>query len=176
MKRRLNPRGHSTGHMDLGEIVRPVRAITTGTLVILLVGTMSACGSHHHGATRASSTAAHVQVSATNTPGAGSSVTGNAAGLPGSEATHLERVIGSGNTESIESILAPAIRAAFSADPGPLLPGGSQVHLDTDHMIVSGSVATVPAIVTGPEPGTWTVVLLRLGTEWMLLSARKGSP
>lgn len=46
------------------------------------------------------------------------------------------------------------------------LPPGSGLTLDLNRAIVDGNLARVPAVVTGPLAGSWTMLLTRIDGAW----------
>lgn len=53
------------------------------------------------------------------------------------------------------------------------LPAGSHLSLDVEQAVVTGNTARVPATVTGPLAGPWTVLLERIDGTWRVYGAVK---
>jgi hypothetical protein len=72
-------------------------------------------------------------------------------------------------------VLASPVASAYLASPFSMLPPGSEVHIDWAKMHVTGSLATVPATVTGSQPGSWVLLLVWQQDEWAVYGTRKGT-
>lgn len=84
----------------------------------------------------------------------------------------IENALSSDDPAATETILAGAVREAFHQRPQRLLPPGSAVHVDVDHIVRNGDeLATAPATVTGPQPGHWFVFLVREQGDWFVYAA-----
>lgn len=123
-------------------------------------------------------------------------VLGGCAGKPSSakpvtsttaEVKAVVRVLSSANTKqlegglvsddraSVESVLPLALRDAYAAKPWQMLPKGSSLVIDRSKLVVAGDLASVPATVTGPEPGRWLLLLIRDGDHWAAYGTHKAT-
>lgn len=72
------------------------------------------------------------------------------------------------------NIVATEVRSQFEGRGKPLLPTGSHLSItaSTFHAI-SAQIATVDAVVSGPDAGRWQLVLVHEAGQWLLLGTRK---
>lgn len=104
----------------------------------------------------------------------GSSPAIAAAGFPVPQQQRLERGIISPTVASQASIVAVEVRSAFESRGKPLLPAGSHVTIrQATFRKLSAQLATVDAVVSGPAPGHWQLVLVRESGQWLLAGTRK---
>ena len=88
----------------------------------------------------------------------------------------LEKGITSPTVVSQSNVIATELRSQFDSRGKPLLPAGSHVSInDATFHALSAQLATVDAVVSGPDPGRWQLVLVREAGRWLLLSTRKVS-
>lgn len=97
-----------------------------------------------------------------------------AAPFPAAQQDRLEQGIDAPTVTAQAGIVAAEIRGQFEKLGKPLLPPGSRLSIDaaTFHA-ASAQFATVNAAVTGPQPGSWQLVLIREDGQWLLLGTRK---
>jgi hypothetical protein len=86
----------------------------------------------------------------------------------------LEQGITAPTVTAQAGIVAPEVRGQFQQLGKLLLPPGSRLSIAAaTFRAVSGQLATATATVTGPDPGTWQLVLIREGGQWLLLGTRR---
>jgi len=72
------------------------------------------------------------------------------------------------------SVVAAEVRSQFKKLGKPLLPPGSRLSIKpATFRAVSAQFATVTATVTGPQPGSWQLVLVQEDGQWLVLGTRK---
>jgi hypothetical protein len=111
---------------------------------------------------------------------------GLAVGLRGSSPTNaatvftvpqqqrLEKGITAPTVTSQANIVAVEVRHAFETRGKPLVPAGSHVTINqTTFRELSAQLATVDAVVSGPAPGRWQLVLVHESGRWLLVGTRK---
>lgn len=105
---------------------------------------------------------------------AASSGTAVAAPFPSAQRDQLEQGITAPTVTAQAGVVAAEVRGQFQKLGKPLLPPGSRLSINaaTFHA-ASAQFATVTAAVTGPQPGTWQLVLIREDGQWLLLGTRK---
>ena len=127
---------------------------------------LAACSSH----TSARPAATPSQRAAPTGSSTGASVTDP---LTPANTTALQTALVSTVPAQVLPILAPAVRTRYAAKPFPLLPAGSRLSVDASALTQTGRTATVPATVTGTEPGRWLLLLVRDGRSWTVYGTRK---
>lgn len=86
----------------------------------------------------------------------------------------LEKGITAPTVMSQAGIVAVEVRHAFETRGKPLLPAGSHVTIrQATFRELSAQLATVNAVVSGPAPGRWQLVLVREAGRWLLAGTRK---
>jgi hypothetical protein len=156
----------SAGGMRMNEVVAvgALRRWIAAPAVVVLVATCTACG---HQKARAAASGPSLASSPT--------ATASPAALPSSQASALTVALTATDPAVVEPALAPAVRSGYASTPFQLLPAGTSVAIDASKMIVTGELATVPAIVTGgPAAGPWTLLLQNVDGQWLLYGTRKG--
>jgi hypothetical protein len=109
-----------------------------------------------------------------NSSSAGSATAKAAASFTVKQRARLEQGITAPAVTMQAGIVAPEVRGQFQQLGKVLLPPGSRLSIDTaTFRAVSGQLATVTATVTGPDRGTWQLVLIREDGQWLLLGTRK---
>jgi hypothetical protein len=87
------------------------------------------------------------------------------------DATSIQAGLVSTNPVDVEAVLAPQVASQYAKAPKTLWPAGSVITIDRTRMRRLGpDLATVPATVTGPEPGTWQFLLVKTNGRWLVLS------
>ena len=72
------------------------------------------------------------------------------------------------------TVVAVEVRHAFETRGKLLLPAGSHVSINqATFRELSGQLATVDAVVSGPAPGHWQLVLVRESGQWLLVGTRR---
>jgi hypothetical protein len=90
--------------------------------------------------------------------------------------TRLERGLDAQGLAAQAIVLADSIRSQVVSRGRPFLPSGSRVHIEAATFEVrSPETATVDAMVTGPMPGKWLLLLVRQGGNWQLIGTRNMS-
>jgi hypothetical protein len=150
-------RGHVSIHpfATVGQAKLDALRARTAVGIVLALTLVSCCSASHHGAT--SSTSQTPQV----------------ATLPAAQVRALETALVSNRLAAVESVLATAVRSPYSAKPWAMLPPGSRLSVDGSHLVVTGSLASLPATVTGPKPGKWLLLLVREQGVWRVYGTRK---
>jgi hypothetical protein len=96
------------------------------------------------------------------------------AALTPPQQVRLEKGITAPTVASQSNVIATELRSQFDTRGKPLLPTGSHVSInDATFHTLSAQLATVDAVVSGPDPGRWQLVLVREAGRWQLLSTRK---
>jgi hypothetical protein len=111
---------------------------------------------------------------ASSATAASSGAAAAAAQFPAAQRDRLEQGIAAPTVTVQADVVAAEVRGQFEKLGKPLLPSGSRLSIDaaTFHA-VSAQFATVTATVTGPQPGTWQLMLVRENGQWQLLGTRK---
>lgn len=86
----------------------------------------------------------------------------------------LERGLAAGLVRVESAVIAPQVRAAFMRKGRLLLPAGSHLVIKrpTFRQLTS-ETAVVDAVVTGPSPGRWQLMLFRHSGQWLLIGTRR---
>jgi hypothetical protein len=86
----------------------------------------------------------------------------------------LEQGITAPTVTAQANIVATEVRSQFERRGKPLLPTGSRLSItaSTFHAI-SAQIATVDAIVSGPDAGRWQLVVVHETGQWLLIGTRK---
>lgn len=95
-------------------------------------------------------------------------------GLSSSQQERLESGIANPAVAAEAAILALDLRAQFMKRDQPLLPPGSHLSINAASFhATSADTATVDAVVSGPAPGHWQLMLIRESGSWLLIGTRK---
>ena len=71
-------------------------------------------------------------------------------------------------------MVALQVRAAFVQKGRLLLPAGSRLVIRrSTFRQVTSETAVVDAVVTGPSPGRWELLLVRQEGQWLLIGTRR---
>ncbi len=71
-------------------------------------------------------------------------------------------------------LVAAEVRPQFLKKDQRLLPAGSQLRINASTFrLTSAGTATVDAMVSGPAPGRWRLLLIFEGGKWLLIGTRK---
>lgn len=156
-------------HPDAGPVTTTRRRwIVFGALAAIAIGavaigiTLTGTGSAH---SRAATRSAHTAMPPTPADG-----------------HRLEVGLAAQDSATLKAVLAPALDQAVNDPRAAMLPTGSIVRLDITHATVLPTrrggieLAVVTAIVEGPEPGRWRVVLEHDANRWLVLSTEPQSP
>lgn len=144
----------------IAAIISVLALVAIGIELAVVLGNPSSTG------TRAAATATAV---ASGTPAA-------AASFPATQRDRLEQGITAPTVTAQAGVVAAEVRGQFKRKGKPLLPPGSRLSIDAaSFRTVSARLATVTAAVTGPEPGTWQLVLIRENGQWLLIGTREMS-
>jgi hypothetical protein len=76
---------------------------------------------------------------------------------------------------SLAAVLPRPVASAYLASPFPMLPAGSKLKIDWSKLRMSGVLAEAPAAVSGPQPGSWTLLLIRQNGQWDVYGTRKAA-
>jgi hypothetical protein len=86
----------------------------------------------------------------------------------------LEREIAARSVQAEADVVALQVRAAFVQKGRPLLPAGSRLVIRrSTFRQVTSETAVVDAVVTGPSPGWWELLLVRQEGQWLLIGTRR---
>jgi hypothetical protein len=97
-----------------------------------------------------------------------------AAPFSAAQRDRLEQGVTAPNVAVQARVVAAEVRSQFEKLGKPLLPPGSRLSINAaTFRAVSAQFATVTATVTGPQPGTWQLVLVQEGGQWLVLGTRR---
>ena len=133
---------------------------TPVTMVALMfLGLVAGCTGQGHGkAVAASSSAAPAPVPA----------------LSKSRASVIRNSLTNPDTAKVAAVLAPDVRSAYMAAPSALWPAGCSVTVDYTKFKASGAnLATVPATVSGTQPGRFVLLLSYVQGQWVVEATHK---
>jgi hypothetical protein len=86
----------------------------------------------------------------------------------------LEKGVTAHTVTSQANIVAPEVRSQFMSRGKPLLPAGSNLSInDATFHALSAQLATVNAVVRGPDAGHWQLVLVHESGQWLLIGTRR---
>jgi hypothetical protein len=160
--------GGMTLSMGRPTILAP-RAATASALVLVLLA-LAACTNSHHG----------VPASSTSSPGlAASSAASSVQSLapdpvPAPQRSAIASALTASDPTSVSAVLAAPVASGFLASPIALLPAGSHIAIDWSKIQVDGDFASVPALVTGPRPASWTLLLIEQDGRWLMYGTQQG--
>ena len=145
-----------------GHVHRAVR-VASGGLGLLVALTLCSCTGHK------------------NSHGEGTAgVTSSSAGTPtappltAGRATVIQTALQSSDNNQIAAVLAPSVRRTYLSAPSRLWPAGCHVVIDESKFKPHGTtMATVPAAVTGTQPGRFTVLLAYTDGVWDVLATHE---
>jgi hypothetical protein len=94
--------------------------------------------------------------------------------LGASQQMRLERDLTAPAITTQATAVAAEIRSQFVASGRSLLPAGSHISIRpaTFHATSPGT-ATVRATISGPQPGSWQLLLIKEGPNWLLIGTRR---
>lgn len=90
--------------------------------------------------------------------------------MPRAEAQRIEIGVLQPSQIGAGSVLASDVLLA--ADALTLLPDSSTITLDENRFSATGDLASVPATVSGPDPGQWLLLLVREDDNWQIYGTR----
>lgn len=94
--------------------------------------------------------------------------------LTAQQADVLRRSITAPTVASEAAVVAAEIRAQFVKNGRTLLPAGSSLRIETGSFReTNAGTATVSAVVSGPAPGRWQLLLAREGGQWLVIGTRR---
>ena len=96
------------------------------------------------------------------------SVTEVAFTVPQADVDVLEAGLVSSDPAVEAKVLSAVLPTTVKLDTGPLLPAGSHIAIDAGNATRFGDLVAVPATVTGPRPGQFSLLLTREGESWLL--------
>jgi hypothetical protein len=128
-------------------------------VALMILGLVAGCTSQGHGkAVAASSSAAPAPVPA----------------LSKTRATVIQNSLTNPDTAKVAAVLAPDVRSAYMAAPSALWPAGCSVTVDYTKFKASGAnLATVPATVSGTQPGRFVLLLSYVQGQWVVEATHK---
>jgi hypothetical protein len=143
------------------------RRVAVAMMACAIALAVDGCSSHHHAKSKATTTTTTSPSASTPPP---------APPLTPARAQAIGTAFSGSNASSIAQYLAPAVRTEYLQTPSPLWPAGSSVTVDVaDFKRSTATVATVPAVVTGTEPGRFTLLLVYTDNAWDVLATAKVS-
>jgi hypothetical protein len=128
-------------------------------VALILLGLAAGCTSQGHGkASAASSSAAPAPVPP----------------LSRSRASVIQNSLTNPDTAKVAAVLAPDVRSAYTSAPSALWPAGCAVTVDYTKFKASGAnLATVPATVSGTQPGRFVLLLSYVQGQWVVEATHK---
>ena len=126
---------------------------------LMLLGLVAGCTGQGHGkAVAASSSSAPAPVPA----------------LSKSRAAVIQNSLTNPDTAKVAAVLAPDVRSAYTTAPSALWPAGCSVTVDYTKFKASGAnLATVPATVSGTQPGRFVLLLSYVQGQWVVEATHK---
>lgn len=98
----------------------------------------------------------------------------SAAVFSSAQLVRLERGLTAPTVDSQAAVVAPQIRTQFLDRGQPLLPAGSRVRISSaTFRFARAGLATVNAVITGPEAGRWQLILIRNQGHWLIIGTRR---
>jgi hypothetical protein len=98
----------------------------------------------------------------------------SAVGFSSAEQARLQRGLTAPSIAAQSRVVAAEIRAQFIGRGRLLLPAGSRVHIEPATFDArSVKTATVDAIITGPKPGHWQLLLINESGNWQLIGTKR---
>lgn len=89
--------------------------------------------------------------------------------LSKSRASVIQSALTNPDTAKVAAVLAPDVRSAYTAAPSALWPAGCSVTVDYTKFKASGAnLATVPATVSGTQPGRFVLLLSYVQGQWVV--------
>ena len=121
-------------------------------VALMLLGLVAGCtGQGHEKAVAASSSVAPAPVPV----------------LSKSRASVIQSSLTNPDTARVAAVLAPDVRSVYAAAPSALWPAGCLVTIDYTKFKASGrNLATVPATVSGTQPGRFVLLLSYVAGQW----------
>ena len=95
--------------------------------------------------------------------------------LPSSRRAAIASALSARQPASVAAVLPRPVASAYLASPFPMLPAGSTLKIDWGKLRMSGVLAEVPATVSGPQAGSWTLLLIWLSGQWDVYGTRKAA-
>jgi hypothetical protein len=128
-------------------------------VALMLLGLVAGCtGQGHEKAVAASSSVAPAPVPA----------------LSKSRASVIQSSLTNPDTARVAAVLAPDVRSVYAAAPSALWPAGCLVTIDYTKFKASGrNLATVPATVSGTQPGRFVLLLSYVAGQWDVEATHK---
>lgn len=134
-----------------------VKSAPVTLVALVLLGLVAGCtGQGHEKAVAASSSAAPTPT------------------LSKSRASVIQSSLTNPDTAQVAAVLAPDVRSVYAAAPSALWPAGCSVAIDYTKYKASGrNLATVPATVSGTQPGRFVLLLSYVAGQWDVEATRK---
>jgi len=90
------------------------------------------------------------------------------------QAAHLARGLSAPAMSEQAAVVAAELRPQLADGGGPLLPPGSRVRVsDRTFHATSAGTGVVQAVVSGPKPGRWQLLLTKENGQWLLIGTRE---
>ena len=90
--------------------------------------------------------------------------------VPTASITSITTALVSRNPQALKPLLAPVVQKNLA---GALLPAGTTMKVVPGKDEVSGDVARVPVVLSGPLKGDWFLLLVKSGGQWRLYGTAK---
>lgn len=88
--------------------------------------------------------------------------------------SRLEHGITAPGLSAQAAVIAPSVRNQFISLGQPLLPAGTQMHIEpATFMVTRSGIAVVTASTSGTQTGRWQLMLARDGANWSLIGTRR---
>jgi len=102
------------------------------------------------------------------------SATASSVKLSSAQQSRLERGLTAPSVAGELTVVAAEVRAPFMSRGQRLLPAGSRVRIEPA-TFKAGTVktATVDAVLTGPHPARWQLLLINESGNWLLIGTRR---
>ena len=104
-----------------------------------------------------------------------SASTPSAKPLPPARQAAITSALSATRPAAVAAVLPRPVASAYLASPFPMLPAGSKLKIDWSKLRMSGVLAEVPATVSGPQPGSWTLLLIWQNGQWGVYGTRKAA-
>ncbi len=89
-----------------------------------------------------------------------------------SDAQRIELALTSENPTEVVSVVSEVVQGGFGNGESLVLPRMSVLDLDTAEFTATGDTATVPATMSGPQPGRWLLLLQWEDDSWHVYGTR----
>jgi hypothetical protein len=95
--------------------------------------------------------------------------------LPPARQAAIAAALSATQSASVAPVLPRPVASAYLASPFPMLPAGSKLKIDWSKLRISGVLAQAPASVSGPQRGSWILLLIWQNGQWDVYGTRKAA-